>query len=85
MDPGRPSALKRTGAADKAAVRGVCDPPLHEGATAQEGTELGPHQQTRAEYAVRGKRGDFESLISEDLFYQVQSVLSGRAPRTSPA
>jgi hypothetical protein len=30
------------------------------------------------EYGVRGKRGDFEALISEDLFYQVQAVLSGR-------
>jgi hypothetical protein len=24
------------------------------------------------EYGVRGKRGDFEPLISEDLFYRVQ-------------
>ncbi len=30
------------------------------------------------EYGVRGKRGDFEPLISEDLFYRVQAVLSGR-------
>ena len=36
------------------------------------------------EYGVRGKRGDFEPLISEDLFYRVQSVLSGRVPSTSP-
>jgi len=37
------------------------------------------------EYGVRAKRGDFEPLISEDLFYQVQSVLSvaRRAPRHS--
>ena len=28
------------------------------------------------EYGVRGKRGDFEPLISEELFYRVQSVLS---------
>ena len=27
------------------------------------------------EYGVRGKRGDFEPLISEDLFYRVQAVL----------
>ena len=36
------------------------------------------------EYGVRGKRGDFEPLISEDLFYRVQSVLSGRLPSTTP-
>jgi site-specific DNA recombinase len=28
------------------------------------------------EYGVRGTRGDFERLISEDLFYQAQAVLS---------
>ena len=36
------------------------------------------------EYGVRGKRGDFEPLISEDLFYRVQSVLTGRVPSTTP-
>ena len=36
------------------------------------------------EYGVRAKRGDFEPLISEDLFYRVQSVLSGRVPGTTP-
>ena len=36
------------------------------------------------EYGVRGKRGDFEPLISEELFYRVQSVLSGRVPTTTP-
>jgi len=36
------------------------------------------------EYRVRGKRGDFEPLISEDLFYRVQAVLSGRVPSTTP-
>jgi hypothetical protein len=36
------------------------------------------------EYGVRGKRGDFEPLISEDLFYRVQSVLSGGVPSTTP-
>jgi hypothetical protein len=36
------------------------------------------------EYGVRAKRGDFEPLISEDLFYRVQSVLSGRVPSTAP-
>jgi hypothetical protein len=36
------------------------------------------------EYGVRGKRGDFEPLISEDLFYQAQVVLSGRIPSTAP-
>ncbi len=29
-------------------------------------------------------RGDFEPLISEDLFYRVQAVLSGRVPSTTP-
>ena len=28
------------------------------------------------EYGVRAKRGDFEPLISEDLFYRVQAILS---------
>jgi hypothetical protein len=37
-----------------------------------------------AEYGVRGKRGDFEPLVSEELFYRVQAVLSGRAPNTAP-
>src|SRR5438067_293439 len=29
------------------------------------------------EYGVRGKRGDFEPLVSEELFYRVQAILSG--------
>ena len=33
---------------------------------------------------VPAKRGDFEPLISEDLFYRVQAVLSGRVPSTTP-
>jgi hypothetical protein len=28
------------------------------------------------EYGVRGKRGDFDSLVSEDLFYRVQHLES---------
>jgi site-specific DNA recombinase len=36
------------------------------------------------EYGMRGKRGDFEPLISEDLFYRAQAVLSGRLPSTTP-
>jgi pimeloyl-ACP methyl ester carboxylesterase len=36
------------------------------------------------EYGVRDKRGDFDPLISEDLFYRVQSILSGRVPSTAP-
>ena len=36
------------------------------------------------EYGVRGKRGDFEPLISEDLFYQVQALLEGRIASTAP-
>jgi hypothetical protein len=35
------------------------------------------------EYGVRGKRGDFEPLISEDLFYRVQAILSGRILSTT--
>ena len=36
------------------------------------------------EYGVRGRRGDFEPLIPEDLFYGAQAVLSGRAPTAAP-
>ena len=36
------------------------------------------------EYGVRAKRGDFEPLISEDLFYRSQAVLAGRVPSTTP-
>jgi hypothetical protein len=36
------------------------------------------------EYGVRAKRGDFEPLISDDLFYRVQAVLAGRVPSTTP-
>ena len=36
------------------------------------------------EYGVHGKRGDFDPLIDEDLFYQVQAVLSGRTPILAP-
>jgi hypothetical protein len=36
------------------------------------------------EYGVRARRGDFEPLISDDLFYRVQAVLSGRLPSTTP-
>jgi hypothetical protein len=36
------------------------------------------------EYGARAKRGDFEPLISEDLFYRVQAVLAGRVPSTTP-
>jgi hypothetical protein len=32
------------------------------------------------EYGVRARRGDVEPLLSEDLFYRVQAVLSGRVP-----
>jgi len=34
--------------------------------------------------AASAKRGDFESLISEGLFYRVQAVLAGRVPSTTP-
>ena len=36
------------------------------------------------EYGVRGKRGDFDPVISEELFYRVQAILSGRVPATAP-
>jgi len=36
------------------------------------------------EYGFRAKRGDFEPPISEDLFYRVQAILSGRRPSTTP-
>ena len=36
------------------------------------------------EYGVRAKRGGFEPLISEELFYRVQALLSGRVPSTAP-
>ncbi|MCA1584504.1 MAG: recombinase family protein [Acidobacteria bacterium] len=36
------------------------------------------------EYGVRGKRGDFEPLISEELFYRVQAISSGRMPTAAP-
>jgi len=36
------------------------------------------------EYGVRGKRGDFEPLVSEELFYRVQAILSGRMTSTAP-
>jgi site-specific DNA recombinase len=36
------------------------------------------------EYGVRGKRGDFEPLLSEELFFRVQGVLSGHLPSTTP-
>ena len=36
------------------------------------------------DYGVRGGRGDFEPLITEDTSYRVQAVLSGRIPRTAP-
>jgi hypothetical protein len=36
------------------------------------------------EYGVRDKRGDFEPLISEELFYRVHAILSGLVPNTAP-
>jgi site-specific DNA recombinase len=36
------------------------------------------------EFGVRGKRGDFEPLVREELYYRVQAVLSGKAPKTPP-
>jgi len=42
------------------------------------------HRERAPEDGVRDKRGDFEPLISEDLFYLAQAVLSGRLPSTAP-
>ena len=36
------------------------------------------------EYGVRNKRGDFEPLVSEAIFFRAQAVLSGRAPTPAP-
>jgi site-specific DNA recombinase len=36
------------------------------------------------EYGVRDKRGDFEPIITEDLFHRAQAVLAGRLPSTAP-
>ena len=36
------------------------------------------------EYGVRGKRGDFEPLVSEEVFYRAQAVLCGRMPVATP-
>jgi DNA invertase Pin-like site-specific DNA recombinase len=36
------------------------------------------------EYGVRGKRGDFDPLISDELSYRAQAVLAGRAVVTPP-
>ena len=36
------------------------------------------------EYGARAKHGDFEPLISEELFYRGQAILSGRVASTAP-
>jgi site-specific DNA recombinase len=36
------------------------------------------------DYGVHGRRGDFEPLISEELFYRVQGVLNGRIRIVAP-
>ena len=36
------------------------------------------------DYGVRWKRGDFEPLITEEVFYRVQAVLAGRIQPTAP-
>lgn len=36
------------------------------------------------EYGVRGQRGDFEPIITCELFDRAQTVLSGRLPSTAP-
>lgn len=35
-------------------------------------------------YGVVGKRGDFDSLIPDDVFYRVQAILNGRVHATAP-
>lgn len=35
-------------------------------------------------YGVVGKRGDFDPLITEEVFYRVQAILTGRAQTTGP-
>jgi hypothetical protein len=36
------------------------------------------------EFGIRDQRGDFEPLISEEIFYKAQAVLSGRVPVIAP-
>lgn len=36
------------------------------------------------EYGVRHERGDFEAIITEDLFQRAQAVRSGRIPSSAP-
>ncbi len=36
------------------------------------------------DYGVTSVRGDFEPLVSEEVFYRVQAVLQGRVPVTAP-
>ena len=36
------------------------------------------------EYGVRNKRGDFEPLVGEAIFFRAQAVPSGRAPTPAP-
>ena len=35
-------------------------------------------------YGVVGKRGDFDPLIPDDVFYRVQAILAGRVHTTGP-
>ena len=63
--------------------------------SARQAAHVASHRNVAAQPAVRRHRGrarvrrtqhpgDFEPLISEELFYQVQAVLSGRLPSTAP-
>ena len=36
------------------------------------------------DFGLRDKRGDFEPLISDEIFYKAQAVLAGRVPVTAP-
>jgi Recombinase zinc beta ribbon domain len=61
-----------------------CHPPAVLAGQQNPGESHAARHRGRHRVRVRGKRGDFEPLISEDLFYRAQAVLSGRLPSTTP-
>ena len=36
------------------------------------------------DFGIRDQRGDFDPLISEEIFYKAQAVLSGKVPLIAP-
>jgi len=87
----RPRALHEAASARASTRLGPDEPPESSATSQAIGSLLRNHLYALyagivhvPEYGVRVKRGDFEPLISEDLFYRVQSVLSGRVPITTP-